>query len=56
MLKLLKAHGWQVDRINGSHHQLIHPNHPATVTVPVHSKKELGKGLEKIILKQAGLK
>jgi predicted RNA binding protein YcfA (HicA-like mRNA interferase family) len=53
MLKLLIKHGWIVDRINGSHHTLIKGDR--TIVIPVHSK-DLGKGIESKILKEAGLK
>jgi predicted RNA binding protein YcfA (HicA-like mRNA interferase family) len=53
MLKLLCKNGWVIDRINGSHHILKKGNN--TVTVPVHSK-DLGKGMEDKLLKEAGLK
>ena len=53
ILKLLLRNGWTVDRVNGSHHTLIKGE--KTLVVPVHSK-ELGKGLESKILKEAGLK
>lgn len=53
MLKLLIRNGWIVDRINGSHHTLTKGD--KTIVVPVHSK-DLGKGLESKLLKEAGLK
>ncbi len=54
LVKLLKQNGWQLDRISGSHHILIKGNR--TISVPVHGKKELGKGITGAILKQAGIK
>ena len=54
LLKLLKDQGWEVVRIQGSHHQLKHADHGHTLTVP-HPKKDLGVGLVKAILRQAGL-
>lgn len=53
MLKLLLRKGWVVDRVNGSHHTLVKGS--KSIVVPVHSK-DLGKGLESKILKEAGLK
>jgi len=52
---MLKKVGWNVVRIRGSHHQLAHPDLGHTITVP-HPKKDLGNGLVRAILKQAGLK
>ncbi len=54
MVKLLQDSGFVLARINGSHHLMACGE--VTVAVPVHGKKELGKGLEHSILKQAGLK
>lgn len=51
----LKAAGWKLDRINGSHHMFKHAARSGTVVVP-HPKKDLGRGLIAAIRKQAGLK
>ena len=53
MLKLLKAKGWVLLRINGSHHIL--EKEGKTISIPIHGE-DLKKGLENAILKQAGLK
>ena len=55
MLKLLKENGFDVISQNGSHVKLKNPETGKTVMVPYHSK-DLKKGLEQAILKQAGLK
>lgn len=55
MLKLLKENGFEVTSQNGSHIKLKNPETGKTVIVPYHSK-DLKKGLEQAILKQAGLK
>ena len=54
MSKLLKKHGWVKERQKGSHHHFYKDG--IWVTVPIHSNKDLGKGLENKILKKAGLK
>jgi predicted RNA binding protein YcfA (HicA-like mRNA interferase family) len=36
LLKLLNQDGWLEKDQKGSHLQLIHPNKPGKVTVPVH--------------------
>jgi predicted RNA binding protein YcfA (HicA-like mRNA interferase family) len=54
LIKLLKKHGWELDRIGGSHHVLVKGN--KTLTVPVHGKKDLKKGTLEALLKQGGLK
>lgn len=55
MIKLLEANGFQYVRSNGSHRFYRNPVTGKTTTVPYHSK-DLKPGLEKLILKQAGLK
>jgi predicted RNA binding protein YcfA (HicA-like mRNA interferase family) len=54
LIKLLQEKGWLVDRIEGSHHILVKGN--KTLSVPVHSSKDLGKGLLHALMKQGGLK
>jgi len=54
LIKLLRKHGWQLDRISGSHH--IMKKREKTLTVPVHSRRDIPKGTLNIILKEAGLK
>ena len=55
LIKKLEADGWELVRITGSHHHFIHPSKPGITTVP-HPKKDLKKGTERSILRQAGLK
>lgn len=43
------------DRQRGSHLTLVHPATNKTVTVPVHTGADIGKGLLKKILSDAGL-
>lgn len=56
MVTILKANGFKLIKSNnGSHQKLYNPATNTTVIVPMHSK-DLKKGLEQAILKQAGLK
>jgi predicted RNA binding protein YcfA (HicA-like mRNA interferase family) len=55
LVRLLEASGWQLVRVRGSHPHFKHPAKPGLVTVP-HPKKDLGVGLVKAILKQAGIR
>lgn len=55
MIKLLMQNGFIEISQNGSHKKLFNSATNKTVIVPYHSK-ELKKGLEQSILKQAGLK
>lgn len=54
LVKIPKKNGWQVDRISGSHRVMVKGN--KTISVPVHGKKKLGKGITHAILKQAGIR
>lgn len=55
MLKFLKKNGFITVTQNGSHVKMRNPDTCKTVIVPYHSK-DLKKGMEQAILKQAGLK
>lgn len=55
MVKLLKKNGFEKVRQNGSHVFMRNASTKKTTTVPMHSK-DLDKGTEDAILKQAGLK
>jgi predicted RNA binding protein YcfA (HicA-like mRNA interferase family) len=52
-VKKLKRAGWTFDRQQGSHMMLTHPGYRWTLSVPDH--RELGQGLIRKLLKQAGL-
>ncbi len=54
VIKLLEAQGWQVLRVSGSHHRM--GKDELRTTVPVHSKREIGKGLLAAIERQTGVK
>ncbi|MBK8727747.1 MAG: type II toxin-antitoxin system HicA family toxin [Holophagaceae bacterium] len=56
ILRLLAKDGWVAVRQSGSHRVFKHPTKPGIVVVPVHEGKDLGRGTEESILKQAGLK
>lgn len=53
--KELKKDGWFVVSQNGSHKKLKHPTKFGIIIFPDHGSKELGKGLEKTLRKQAEL-
>lgn len=55
MLKLLRENGFEKVSQNGSHIKMRNPNTGKAVIVPYHAK-DLKKGMEQAILKQAGLK
>jgi predicted RNA binding protein YcfA (HicA-like mRNA interferase family) len=49
----LKTHGWELSRINGSHHVFV-KNGCRPVSVPFHGNKDIGH-FAKRILKEAGI-
>ena len=56
MVKFLRKHGFvEVDGGKGSHRTFQNPVTHRTTVVPYHNK-DLGKGMEQTILRQAGLK
>lgn len=55
MIRLLEKDGWKLVRQTGSHRVYRHPIKHGTVILPVHGAKELKKGTEMSIRKQAGI-
>lgn len=56
LIRLLRAHGWREARTGkGSHLLLIHAERRAVIWVSRHTKKEVGAGLARQILKDAGI-
>ena len=53
--KLLIQHGWQLRRINGSHHIFTKTGSAARVSVPVHASEPLKIGLLRHLMKLAGI-
>jgi predicted RNA binding protein YcfA (HicA-like mRNA interferase family) len=54
LVRFLKLQGFVEDRQSGAHLTLRHPTRKVTVTVPVHTGADLGRGLAVRILKGAG--
>ncbi len=50
----LKAAGWKLDRIHGSHHILTKGGQ--AIPVPVHGSRDMGAGLLSAIQRQSGVK
>jgi predicted RNA binding protein YcfA (HicA-like mRNA interferase family) len=55
MIKLIEEDGWALVRQRGSHRQYRHPIKPGVVTLPGKLSRDLPPGLERSILKQAGI-
>lgn len=56
MVKLLRKNGFTVEVQNKtSHLKMYNPTTNITVMIPIHAK-ELGKGIQNAILREAGIK
>lgn len=56
LYKILIKDGWYPVSQKGSHVKLKHNKRPGIIIFPNHGSQEVGKGLERKILKDAGLK
>jgi predicted RNA binding protein YcfA (HicA-like mRNA interferase family) len=54
LISILKRRGFALDRQSGSHAVFIHPDGRRT-TVPIHGKRDLGKGILHQIMRDAEL-
>ena len=54
LIKILQKQGFIFKRSSGSHQTFFHPETRRIVTIPVHRGKDLGKGLTKAIIADAG--
>ena len=54
-VKAAAAHGWQLDRIKGSHHIMIKDGEDSILTIPVHGNKPLKIGLLRALMKLSSL-
>ncbi|MEL7586937.1 MAG: type II toxin-antitoxin system HicA family toxin [Prolixibacteraceae bacterium] len=55
MIRLIEKDGWILIRQTGSHRVYRHSLKTGTVILPAHGSKELKKGTEMSIRKQAGI-
>lgn len=56
LLRILMRDGWFIISQSGSHLKLRHEDKTGTIIFPDHGSIEMGKGLEKKILKDAAIK
>ncbi len=54
--RILIQDGWKKISQKGSHIKLKHASKPGIIIFPDHGNDELGKGLQKKLFKQAGIK
>jgi len=55
LLRILKRDGWYVISQKDSHMKLAHRSRKGIIIFPFHGSKEMSKGIETSILKDAGL-
>lgn len=55
MSALLQEKGWTLARVTGSHHIFVRPGENLRITVPVHGNRDLKIGLQRAIMRQAGI-
>jgi predicted RNA binding protein YcfA (HicA-like mRNA interferase family) len=53
--RLPERHGWQLLRVQGSHHVYGKPGQRARISVPVHGNRPLKLGLQQHLIKLAGI-
>jgi len=56
LYKILTKNGWYPVSQKGSHVKFKHNSKPGFLIFPNHGSQEVGKGLERRILKEAGIK
>ena len=54
LVRFLKTQGFVEDRQTGSHSTLWHERHKVSVTIPMHTGCDIGRGLAVRVLKDAG--
>ncbi len=52
---LFESHGWSLLRVHGSHHIYGKSGSSVRLSVPVHGNQPLKIGLQRHLLKQAGI-
>lgn len=53
--KLLESKDWELKRVKGSHHIYAKVGHNARISVPVHGNTPLKIGLQRNLMKVAGI-
>jgi len=55
LARLLEKHGWELKRVNISHHIYAKPGNPARISLPIHGNQALKTGLLRHLLKLSGI-
>jgi predicted RNA binding protein YcfA (HicA-like mRNA interferase family) len=54
-VRMLESRGWSLQRINGSHHIYAKTGSMVRISVPIHANESLKVGLQRHLMKLAGL-
>jgi len=52
---MLDGKGWRLARVTGSHHIYVRQGSNLRITVPIHGNQDLKTGLQRAIMKLAGI-
>jgi len=55
LCRLLESNAWELKRVSGSHHIYAKAGVTARISVPVHGNKPLKLGLQRHLMKVAGI-
>ena len=55
MSQILDGKGWRLARVTGSHHTYVRQGSNLRITVPIHGNQDLKTGLQRAIMKLAGI-
>ncbi|MBL7649914.1 MAG: type II toxin-antitoxin system HicA family toxin [Candidatus Hydrogenedentes bacterium] len=55
MCQILETKGWNLARINGSHHIYVCEGEPLRISVPVHGNQSLKSGLQRHFMRLADI-
>ena len=55
LARLVQQRGWQLARVNGSHHIFTMPGRRERIVIPIHGNQPLKVGLLRSLMKIAGL-
>ena len=55
LCKLLEKKGWELKRVNGSHHIYAKAGENARISIPVHGNTPLKIGLQRYLMKITGI-
>ncbi len=53
--RIVERHGWRLLRIKGSHHIYGKQGSTVRLSIPIHGNRPLKQGLQRHLMKQAGL-